>query len=100
MRDEVLELVLAYEKLERKLAGVRWRSLPAGESQLAAHQQRVAILEASHRTGEGSTAQMIQLWQRTEDIEAKVRETEINQSQTYRALLELTGYASQTETSD
>ena len=84
LRDEVLDLVLAYEKLERQLAGVR--------SQLAAHQQRVAILEASYRTGEGSTAQMIQLWQRTEDIEAKVRETEVSQSQTYRALLELTDY--------
>ena len=74
LQDEVLGLVLAYEKLEQQLIGVR--------SQLTSHRQRVAVLEASYRTGEGSTSQMIGLWQRTEDIEARIRETEISQSQT------------------
>lgn len=89
LREEVLTLVLDVERMNRQLSLAR--------SQLATHQQRVEILEVSYRTGSGSTAAMLPLWQRTEALESEIVETEIAQRETYRALLELTGYASEVD---
>ena len=67
---EIIDLVLAYEKTVRK-----------GEllaSQLETQSQRVAVREATYRTGHSSTESMLSLWQRTDDLEARCGENRID----------------------
>lgn len=76
---EVVDRVLAYEKLDRQLA----LTVTQHETQ----QQRQAVMEAAYRTGDGSTSQMLTVWQRAEDIAARLEEQRITQTQ-YRQQLE------------
>ena len=75
---EVVGLVLSYEKLGREAELI--------ESQLQNHLLQVAIQEARYRTGQGSTRNMLLLWQRTETLEARCAERLIGQSQDRRQL--------------
>ena len=81
--NEVVSLMLSYEKL------VREGELIA--SQLQSHRTQVSVMESAYRTGQGSTAAMIALRQRTEQLEARCQESAIGQSQDVRALEILTG---------
>lgn len=76
--NEVVSLVLSYEKL------VREGELIA--SQLQSHRTQVSVMESAYRTGQGSTAAMTALRQRTEQLEARCQESAIGQSQDVRAL--------------
>lgn len=84
LHDEVTDLVLDVEKGDRQIALL--------QSQLVSQQQRVAVMEAGYRTGSGKTTQMIALWQQSENLEAKLTEATVEQEQSIRKLLELTGY--------
>jgi hypothetical protein len=85
----VIDLVLSVERGDRQLALL--------QSQLLSQQQRVAVMEAGYRTGSGDTAQMISLWQQTENIEAQLTETTVSREQSIRKLLETTGYEASNE---
>lgn len=88
IHTQVTELVLATEKSSRLVDLLT--------SQLASHTQRVAVMEAEYRTGEGSTEQMIGLWQQGENLEAKLTEADLEREHSIRRLLELTGYEAAT----
>ena len=80
---EIVGLVLSYEKLGREAELI--------ESQRANHLLQVTIQEARYRTGQGSTRNMLMLWQRTDTLEARCQERRIGQAQDKRALEILTG---------
>ena len=80
---EIVGLVLSYEKLGREAELI--------ESQLENHLLQVTIQEARYRTGQGSTRNMLMLWQRTDTLEARCQERRIGQAQDKRALEILTG---------
>jgi hypothetical protein len=67
LHDEVTDLVLEVERGDRLLALL--------ESQYLSQQQRVAVMETGYRTGSGNTAQMISLWQQTENLEAQLTDS-------------------------
>ena len=75
---EIVGLVLSYEKLDREAELI--------ESQLQNHLLQVAIQEARYRTGQGSTRNMLMLWQRSEDLAARCIERRIGQAQDRRQL--------------
>ncbi|MDB9529936.1 hypothetical protein PN498_28375 [Oscillatoria sp. CS-180] len=75
---EVIDGVLAYEAQTRRLENLR--------GQLETQLQRQAVMEMAYRTGQGSTATMLSLWQQTEDLRAVIEEVEIERSQGVRAL--------------
>lgn len=75
---EVIDGVLEYEALGRRLALL--------ESQLETQRQRQAVMEVSYRTGQGSTATMLSVWQRTEDLQAQIEEVGIEREQGVRGL--------------
>lgn len=76
---EVVELVLDYEKLDRQLVLIT--------TQYDTQHQRQAVMEVAYRTGGSSTSRMLTVWQRTEDIAARLEEQRITQVQ-YRQQLE------------
>ena len=76
--QDVIDLVLAYETADRRLETLTGQM----ETQL----QRQAVLEARYRTGQGTTDQMLRMWQRTDDLKARRAEAEIQQGQTMREL--------------
>lgn len=88
LHDRVTELILGQEKGDRQIALLT--------SQLLSQRQRVAVMEVSYRLGEGSTEQMIGLWQQSENLEAKLTEATVDREQSIRKLLELTGYEAAT----
>ncbi|NJP09650.1 MAG: hypothetical protein HC866_09320 [Leptolyngbyaceae cyanobacterium RU_5_1] len=83
-RDDVIDLVLGYEKAERQ------RSLI--QSRILTHRQRVQILEVSYRVGQGTTEGMMNLWQQGEELEVQLTDATVASQQSVRKLLELTGY--------
>lgn len=83
LANEVVSLMLSYEKLVREGELI--------DSQLQSHRIQVSVMEAAYRTGQGSTAVMVTLRQRTEQLEARCQESAIGQSQNVRALEILTG---------
>lgn len=68
---DVVDRVLNYEKLDRQLA--------LTTTQYETQQQRQAVMEAAYRTGDSSTIRMLTVWQRTEDIAARLEEQRIAQ---------------------
>lgn len=84
LQQQLLDLVLDIEQGERQIALLR--------SQIATHQQRLAVIEIGYRLGEGSTEQIMELWQQRETLEAQLTEETINREQSIRRLSELTGY--------
>lgn len=75
---EVIGLVLEYEELSRKLEAL--------ERQLETQLQRQAVMEVSYRTGQGSTDRMLTMWQRTDNLRARIEEVAIEQGHTVREL--------------
>ena len=75
---DIIDLVLDWEQLGRRLELM--------DTQLQTQQQREAVMEAAYRTGSGSTASMLVTWQRTEDMEARLLEWQVEQTQTRQEL--------------
>jgi outer membrane protein TolC len=88
LHAEVTELVMQVEKGDRQIALL--------QSQLANQQQRVSVMAIGYRLGDGTTEQMIRLWQQTEALEAKLTEMQVNREHSLRTLLERTGYEAAT----
>ena len=63
---EVVNLVLAYERLERELELLA--------SQIETQQLQQAVMEAAYRTGQENTGTMLEVWQRTETLESHLIE--------------------------
>ncbi|NEP54534.1 MAG: TolC family protein [Moorea sp. SIO3C2] len=76
--SDVIDLVLEWERLDRRVELL--------VSQLQTQTQRQAVMEAAYRTGAGSTTSMLSVWQRTEDLEGRSLETQIEQNQTRQEL--------------
>ena len=76
--QDVIDLVLEYEELDRRLESLN--------GQLDTQLQRQAVLEVRYRTGQGTTNQMLSMWQRTDDLKARIAELDIQQRQTVREL--------------
>lgn len=81
--EEVVGLVLNYEKLGREVELIR--------SQLQSHLLQVAVYESRYRTGHGSTNSMLRLWQRTDNLNSRCVERYIGQDQIVRQLEILIG---------
>jgi hypothetical protein len=82
---EVIDQVLGYEQLGRQ-----------GElldSQIVTQRNQQAVMEASYRTGGGSTSAMLTVWQRTEDLEARSAEMAIARGRVVIELEQLIGAA-------
>ena len=87
--QEVIDLVLEYEASGRRLESLN--------SQLETQLQRQAVMEVAYRTGQGSTTTMLSMWQRTDDLKARIAEVEIQQGQIVREL-EVLCYVEETGT--
>lgn len=74
----IIDQVLNWERLDRQLELL--------DSQILTQQQQQAVMEASYRTGLGSTPTMLTVWQRSEDLEARQIEAQIDQTQTRQGL--------------
>ncbi|NEP18546.1 MAG: hypothetical protein F6J97_16865 [Leptolyngbya sp. SIO4C1] len=70
---EVIELVLAYERLERELGLLAL--------QIETQQLQQAVLESAYRTRQGNTVTMLRVWQQTSDLQARYDETIVVQGQ-------------------
>jgi hypothetical protein len=82
--DQVLAAVLAVEKLDRQLDEMK--------AAQAANAQRLAVIEVGYKFGQGSTAEMIGLWQQAEAEKGRIREVELARSQAIRTLATMTNY--------
>ena len=80
---DVVDLVLDYEQLNRRTDLIA--------SHIESHRLRVAVAESRYRTGQGSTSNMIGLWQRSEDLAGQCQEQQIEQVQVKRELETLVG---------
>lgn len=80
---EVVDQVLEYEQLGRRLELL--------DAQIVTQEQREAVLEVSYRMGEGSTINMLGIWQQTEDMVAKRAELTITRERLVTELEQLTG---------
>ncbi|MEM9814989.1 MAG: hypothetical protein AAF827_01045 [Cyanobacteria bacterium P01_D01_bin.6] len=87
--QDVIDLVLDYEASGRRLEAL--------EGRLATQLQRQAVLEVRYRTGQGTTDQMLRMWQQTDDLRARIDEVRIDQDQTVREL-EVLCYVEETGT--
>jgi hypothetical protein len=81
--EAVIDQVLLYEALDRQLKRL--------EGQLEAQRQRQAVYEIRYRTGQGSTDEMLRLWQQTEALADQIEAVQIEQQQVVRSLEVLCG---------
>ena len=80
---EVVDQVLEVEQLGRRLELL--------DAQIVTQEQREAVLEVSYRMGEGSTINMLGIWQQTEDMVAKRAELAITRERLVTELERLIG---------
>ena len=69
LREDVLDLVLEYEAAEREYV--------LAQSKLATYSQQRQFVEIDYQFGNGSTTQMLSMWQQEESLEAEVVKVEI-----------------------
>ncbi len=84
LREEVLGLVLKYEAAEREYV--------LAQSKLATYSQQRQLIEIDYQFGNGSTTQMLGLWQQGESLEAEVIQVESKKTEIVRKLLQMTGF--------
>jgi hypothetical protein len=84
LREEILGLVLEYETAEREYV--------LAQSKLATYNQQRQLIEIDYQFGNGSTTQMLSMWQQGEELEANVMETESKKVEITRKLQQLTGF--------
>jgi hypothetical protein len=87
--EDVIDLVLDYEASGRRLEAL--------DGRLTTQLQRQAVLEVRYRTGQGTTDQMLSMWQQTDELRARIDEVQIDQDQTVREL-EVLCYVEETGT--
>ncbi|HHP7231768.1 MAG TPA: hypothetical protein ACFCUY_13035 [Xenococcaceae cyanobacterium] len=82
MREEVLDLVLEYETAEREYVLAR--------SKLATYSQQRKLIEIDYQFGNGSTTQMLSMWQQGESLEAEVIQIESKKTEITRKIQQMT----------
>ena len=83
LREEVLGLVLEYEAAEREYV--------LAQSKLATYNQQRQLIEIDYQFGNGSTTQMLSMWQQGESLEENVIEAENKRDEVIRKLQQRTG---------
>lgn len=86
LREEVLGLVLEYEAAEREYV--------LAQSKLATYSQQRQLIEIDYQFGNGSTTQMLNMWQQGEGLEAEIIQIESKKSEITRKLQQITGSSS------
>ncbi len=84
LREKVLGLVLEYEAAEREYVLV--------QSKLATYSQQRQLIEIDYQFGNGSTTQMLSMWQQGESLEAEVVQVGNKKSKIIRKLQQITGF--------
>jgi predicted ATPase len=84
LKENVLGLVLEYETAEREYV--------LAQSKLANYSQQRQLIEIDYQFGNGSTTQMLSIWQQGEELEANVMETESKKVEITRKIQQLTGF--------
>ena len=84
LREEVLGLVLEYEAAEREYV--------LAQSKLATYDRQRQLIEIDYQFGNGSTTQMLSMWQQGESLEALVIQIESQKTEITRKLQQLTGF--------
>ena len=83
LREEVLGLVLEYEAAEREYV--------LAQSKLATYSQQRQLIEIDYQFGNGSTTQMLSMWQQGKSLEAKVIEVDSKRNEKIRKIEQLIG---------
>ncbi|HHP7231928.1 MAG TPA: hypothetical protein ACFCUY_13855 [Xenococcaceae cyanobacterium] len=83
LREEVLGLVLEYESAERESV--------LAQSKLATYSQQRQLIEIDYQFGNGSTTQMLSMWQQGESLEAEVIQIQSQKIEITRKLQQITG---------
>ncbi len=82
MREEVLGLVLEYEAAEREYV--------LAQSKLATYDRQRQLIEIDYQFGNGSTTQMLSMWQQGERLKADVIQIESKKAEITRKIQQLT----------
>ncbi len=82
LREEILSLVLEYEAEERKYV--------LAQSKLATYSQQRQLIEIEYQYGNGSTTQMLSMWQQGESLEAEVIQVKSKKTEITRKIQQLT----------
>ena len=82
LQEDVLGLVLEYEASEREYV--------LAQSKLATYSQQRQLIEIDYQFGNGSTTQMLNLWQQGESLEAEIIEAKSDRNKAIRRLKQLT----------
>ncbi|MEL7010226.1 MAG: hypothetical protein AAFY50_25470 [Cyanobacteria bacterium J06648_1] len=82
LREEVLDLVLEYEAAERKYI--------LAQSKLNTYSQQRQLIEIDYQFGNGSTTQMLSLWQQWESLETEILRIENKNASIVKKLAKLT----------
>ena len=82
LREEVLGLVLEYEAAEREYI--------LAQSKLATYSQQRQLIEIDYQFGNGSTTQMLSMWQQGESLEAEVIQVKSKKTEITRKIQQLT----------
>ncbi|PSB05392.1 hypothetical protein C7B62_25260 [Pleurocapsa sp. CCALA 161] len=83
LNEEILSLVLDYETAEREYV--------LAQSKLATYNQQRQLIEIDYQFGNGSTTQMLSMWQQGESLEADVIQVENKKTEIIRKIQQLTG---------
>jgi len=78
LKEDVLGLVLEYEAAEREYA--------LAQSKLANYSQQRQLIEIDYQFGNGSTKQMLSMWQQGEELEAEVIQIKSKKTEITRKL--------------
>ncbi len=84
LREDVLNLLLEYEAAEREYI--------LAQSKLATYDRQRQLIEIDYQFGNGSTTQMLSLWQQGESLEEDLIEANHKRSQVTRKILQITGW--------
>ncbi|MEO1801066.1 MAG: hypothetical protein AAFR62_11690 [Cyanobacteria bacterium J06629_2] len=82
LQEEILSLVLEYEAAEREYV--------LAQSKLANYSQQRQLIEIDYQFGNGSTTQMLSMWQQGESLEAEVMKIESKKTEITRKIQQMT----------
>ena len=92
LREDVLNLLLEYEAAEREYI--------LAQSKLATYSQQRQLIEIDYQFGNGSTTQMLSMWQQGESLEAEIIKIDSQRGEIVRKLQQITGLSTKTITDD
>ncbi len=81
LREQILTLLVTIETASQRAR--------LSDASLQTHTQRVAILETGYKFGDGDTAAMLPLWERTDQLKAQIETAGAEAERTKRRLIQL-----------